>query len=164
MKSLWMVACIVLFSMLPCLADDAVLDLFLGRWTTHVVIEKNGRRFEANGTAEGHPTLEGTFVEFRGHSLPPGESDLQLMTRLEDGSYYQWLFDSSGYRHEATGTWDPETRVLRWEGTLLDERFVIYDRFVGDDRLEWTLVHKDQDGTTVRKIEGVLVKESGNSS
>lgn len=139
------------------LAGDEVLDRFLGRWKTDVVILRGASRIEASGLAQGVRSLEGRYVEFRGQSLePPGESDLQVMTYdAASDLYHQWLFDSSGYRHQASGRWDASTETLTWEGTLGPNRLVIRDRFRGD-RLEWELEETAPDGTVVRTIEGVL--------
>ncbi|MEW6278555.1 MAG: DUF1579 family protein [Candidatus Eremiobacterota bacterium] len=138
--------------------NRAVLDRFVGQWTTEVRIRFLGqspREFAGRGQAHAEWTLEGRFVEFRGSTLPPGESDLQVMTcDVETGRYRQWLFDSSGYVHEAWGTWDASSSTLTWRGS----DFVIQDRFVTPDRLEWSLVRTAPDGSVLQRIEGVVTR------
>jgi hypothetical protein len=121
----------------------AVLGRFVGDWD--VVVTIDGR--PSGGQASARWTMEGSYVEFRSHTIPPGDSDLQVMT-YSDGVYLQWLFDSSGYRHEATGSWDQATSTLTWRGPDL----LIEDRWVSPDRLEWTLHRAD------REIGGVVTR------
>lgn len=150
---------LLLLAFLRPVGADEVLDRFLGEWQTEVIIRRGDKQFQASGLGQGSYTLEGSLLEFRGRSLPPGDSDLQLMLYDPPSkTYLQWLFDSSGYRHQAEGRWDPETQVLRWQGKLADGTFQIDDHFVGPGRLEWTLMHWDSEGKVVREIEGVLTR------
>lgn len=120
-----------------------VLNRFVGDWDVMVTI--NGQRHE--GQARATWTMEGTHVEFRSHTIPPGDSELQVMT-FADGVYHQWMFDSSGYRHYVTGTWNPTTRTLVWRGDDL----LIEDHWVNPDRLEWSTTRAD------RKLTGVVCR------
>lgn len=102
-------------------------------------------------------TLGGRWLEFRSESTPPGESDLQIMTWDEaDGVYRQWVFDSDGYRHAAEGRWDDASATLTWTGRSDVGPFVIVDRWMSPDRLEWTLEGRDASGRIVRTISGTL--------
>ena len=122
-----------------------VLGRFVGQWEVTVLV--NGR--ESRGLAEAAWTMEGTYVEFRSRTIPPGDSDLQVMT-WSDGKYRQWLFDSSGYRHEAIGVWDTHHKTLVWTAPDL----VIVDRWVSPDRLEWLMERQ------ARRLSGVVVRRS----
>jgi hypothetical protein len=165
-------AALLLFAAISCAnaqaapaADEpiAVLDRFLGRWQTHTQIHRSGpppRDFDTRGRGECIRTLDGRFVEFRTESIPPGDSDLQVMTYDQNASVYrQWLFSSDGYTHVATGHWDAATSTLRWEGKSGEETFEIIDRWVSPDRLEWTLKRTDQSGKVLQTIQGSLVRE-----
>ena len=74
------------------------------------------------------------------------------------GRYRQWLFDADGYWHAAEGRWDAATATLRWQGTSEDGAFVIEDRWVSADRLEWTLIRTRADGQRLQTIRGVLTR------
>jgi hypothetical protein len=147
---------------------DAVLDRFVGAWTTEALIRHAGppaREIRATGRATARRTLEARYVEFRTSSVdPPGVGELQIMTwDAEAGVYRQWVFDSDGYRHEAVGRWNPATSTLRWEGQVGSVKFVIDDRWVSPDRLEWTLTRTAANGGRVQTIVGV-VSRVGTSS
>ncbi len=104
-------------------------------------------------------TLDGRYVEFRSASIPPGQSDLQVMTYDSQAQRFrQWLFDSDGYRHEAHGRWDPATSTLRWEGQTGSTAFIIEDRWLGPDRLEWSLIRTASDGRRLQAIRGVVTR------
>ncbi|WP_157817856.1 DUF1579 family protein [Candidatus Thiodictyon syntrophicum] len=143
-------------------AASAVLQRFAGSWETQTRIRKEGAPAQevlTRGEGIGQPTLDGRYVEFRTHSIPAGRSDLQVMTYdVEAGVYRQWLFDSEGYRHEAQGHWDPRGAILRWQGKTADSAFVIEDRWVSPDRLEWTLQRTDVAGRTRQRIDGTLIR------
>lgn len=101
--------------------------------------------------------LGGRYYEFRTETIPPGDSELQVMTYDEEQKLYrQWVFSSDGYHHEATGTWNPATSTLRWTGKSGDNTFVIDDRFVGPGKLAWTLTRTNPKGQLVQTITGVL--------
>jgi hypothetical protein len=139
-----------------------VLKRFSGAWETRIRIRHEGppaREFKTRGTATCQPTLEGRYFEFRTQTIPPGQADLQVMTYdVEADVYRQWLFDSDGYRHEAEGQWNPASSTLRWKGKTGDASFVIEDRWVSPDRLEWTLVRTDAKGRKLQAIEGTLIR------
>jgi hypothetical protein len=143
--------------------SDAVLTRFLGVWKTEARIRNYGpplREVRTSGQAVCRRTLEGRYVEFRTSSIdPPGQAELQVMTYSpEAGLYHQWVFDSDGYRHEATGRWNSATSTLRWEGKVDGATFVIDDHWVSRDRLEWTLTRTAADGRLIQSIEGVVVR------
>ena len=145
-------------------AADPVLSKFIGTWRTEARIRNEGpppRDVRASGRAVGHATLEGRYVEFRTSSIdPPGVSERQIMTYdAEAGVYRQWVFDSDGYRHEATGRWNAATSTLRWEGEAAGARLVIDDHWVSPDRLEWTLTRTAPDGRLLQRIDGVVARE-----
>jgi hypothetical protein len=139
----------------------AVLDRFLGSWQTEATIRQLAahppREIHTRGAGDCRRTLEGRYYEFRTHTIPPGDSELQVMTYDADARVYrQWVFSSDGYRHEATGTWDPQTTTLTWQGRTDAGQFVIADHFVSADRLEWKLERQDDSGKQVQTIAGVL--------
>ena len=145
-------------------APESVLSRFVGAWKTEARIRNSGpplRELSTSGRAQSHRTLEGRYVEFRTSSIePPGTSELQIMTYDKDaGIYRQWVFDSDGYRHEARGRWNAATSTLRWEGEAGGARFVIDDRWVSSDRLEWTLTRTGADGRLIQRIDGVVTRE-----
>lgn len=124
-----------------------VLNRFVGDWNVSVEIVRPDRTIESRGRAHGEWTLEGSYVEFRSWTIPAGDSDLQVMTYDRDtGRFQQFLFDSSGYRHQAEGVWDDRSSTLVWTGRGLR----IEDRFRGPDRLEWTAVRPNA------RLEGVV--------
>jgi len=135
-----------------------VLQRFVGTWTTDTTITRYDPPavFRNRGEAEARWTIEGRFVEFRSRTIPPGSSDLQVMTyEAESGRFVQWLFDSSGYVHQAYGRWVSDTSTLTWEGEVGGTTFIIHDRFEGAD-LVWSLVRKDGRGRVLQTIEGVV--------
>jgi hypothetical protein len=135
-----------------------VLQRFVGTWTTDTTITRHDPQatLRSRGRAEACWTMEGRFVEFRSHTIPPGSSDLQVMTYdAESGRFVQWLFDSSGYVHQAYGRWLPDTSTLIWHGEVAGAAFVIHDRFEATD-LMWALVRKDGRGRLLQTIEGVV--------
>jgi hypothetical protein len=141
----------------------AVLDRFLGEWKTEATIRALGdapREIHTRGLGACERTLEGRYYEFRTRTIPPGEAELQIMT-YDDAAdaYRQWVFSSDGYRHEATGTWDAQAGTMTWRGKTDGASFVIADRFVSPERLEWTLERKDASGNVVQTIEGVLERQ-----
>ena len=140
---------------------EAVLSRFLGVWKTEALIRRLGppvRELRTLGRAAGRLILEGRYVEFRTSSIdPPGLAELQVMTYdAEAGLYRQWVSDSDGYRHEALGRWNPATSTLRWEGQVGGATFVIDDRWVSRDRIEWTLTRTSADGRLLQTVEGVV--------
>ena len=145
-------------------APDPVLSRFVGSWKTEARIRNYGpplREFRASGRGVGSRTLEGRYVEFRTSGVEPaGVAELQVMTYdSRDRLYRQWVFDSDGYRHEARGRWNAATSTLRWEGNSGGAKFVIDDRWVSPDRLEWSLTRTAADGRLVQRIEGVVTRE-----
>lgn len=140
----------------------SVLKRFSGVWSTETHIRHEGppaREFNTRGKATCRETLGGRYFEFRTQTVPPGPADLQVMTYdVKAGVYRQWLFDSEGYRHEAEGQWDAASSTLRWSGKTTDSRFVIVDRWISPDRLEWTLVRTDAQGRRLQAIQGTLYR------
>jgi hypothetical protein len=141
-------------------AANAVLARFLGDWKTHTHIRRLGtplREFDTVGKATCQKSLAGRYFEFRSESIPPGESDLQIMTYDDEAKLFrQWVFSSDGYSHEANGSWDAAASTLRWEGKNAESSFVIIDHWTSADRLEWTLDRKNAAGKTLQTIEGAL--------
>lgn len=141
---------------------SAVLGMFVGQWETQARIQGQGasdRTIEARGRAEGRWTLGGRFVEFHTESVPPGQSELQIMTYDEAAkAYRQWVFDSDGYMHEAVGTWDPATSTIVWRGQAEAGPFVIDDHWPTPRRLEWQMRRIAANGELVTPIEGVLTR------
>lgn len=164
--------CLAVLVMIPARADPQdwppqaleVLSRFLGDWETQTWIRHDGppvRESQTRGQGVCRKTLGGRYFEFRtaSTSIPPGQTDLQIMTYdVKTGLYRQWLFDSDGYRHEAAGRWDPTTSTLRWEGQTEGTSFVIEDRWVAADRLEWTLRRTGADGRQLQTIRGILTR------
>jgi hypothetical protein len=140
----------------------AVLDRFTGTWTTQAQIRHSGpppRTIDTRGRAACQPTLGGRYFEFRTETVPAGDSDLQIMTFDEQaGVFRQWVFSSDGYYHEAEGTWDASTSVLRWTGQSGSASFVIDDHWVSADRLEWTLRRTDKQGKLLQTIQGTVTR------
>jgi hypothetical protein len=145
-------------------AQLAVLKRFEGEWQTETLLRRPGppsREVSTKGKAICQATLGGRYYEFRAETIPPDDSDLQVMTYDEPtGAYRQWVYSSDGYRHEATGKWDEKSNVLTWQGTTMEGTFVIEDHFVSADRLEWNLVRKDGAGKVVQTITGVVARAS----
>jgi hypothetical protein len=139
-----------------------VLDRFVGEWQTTIRLaseDADGPIVERKGRATCRRTLGDRYVEFRSESIPPGNSELQIMTYdVASGRYRQWVFDSDGYQHEADGTWNAATSTLTWRGERAGTAFVIEDRWVTPDRLEWTLTRIDPDGRRHEAVSGVLVR------
>jgi hypothetical protein len=140
----------------------AVLERFLGEWETQTSLRRPGdapREIRTRGQGTCRRTLEGRYFEFRTHTIPPGEAELQVMTfDPEAGVYRQWVFSSDGYLHEAAGTWDEGTCTLRWSGRTAAGAFVILDRFVAPGVLDWTLERRDAGGKVIQTIEGRLAR------
>lgn len=138
----------------------AVLEKFVGQWQTETQLTRTGppvTTFNTKGRATCERTLGGRYFEFRAETVPPGQSDLQVMTfDAEAGVYRQWVFSSDGYQHEATGTWNPATSTLRWTGKSANTSFVIDDHWVSADRLEWILTRADATGRVVQTITGTV--------
>lgn len=136
----------------------AALGLFVGRWDTEAQIRKPGASTPAinlRGRGEGKWILGGRFVEFRTESVPPGQSERQIMTYDEaSGTYLQWVFDSDGYRHEAVGSWDPASSTMVWRGQAEPGPFVIDDHWVRPGRLEWRMRRITPHGEIVTVIRG----------
>jgi hypothetical protein len=139
-----------------------VLKRFSGDWQTKTRIHHAGpppREFKTEGKAACRQTLEGRYFEFRTRTIPPGQADLQIMTYdVEAGVYRQWVFSSDGYRHEAQGKWNPGSSTLIWQGAAAGGSFVIEDRWVSPDRLEWSLRRTDSKGRLLQTIEGTLTR------
>jgi hypothetical protein len=144
---------------LPAEARD-VLDRFVGKWDTEATIRRPGPPPEEKHTVGRGlctVTLEGRYYEFRTSTVPPADSELQVMTYdPETKLFKQWVFASDGYTHAADGTWDAATNTLRWTGKTGANSFVIDDKFVAPDRLEWMLTRTDAAGQTVQTISGAL--------
>lgn len=140
---------------------SAILQRFVGAWRTETTVRDGEGVVIAttSGSAAGESTLGGRFVEFRSASDPPGESDMEVMTWDPVARVYrQWLFDASGYWHEATGTYDDARATITWRGEKDGTTFVIEDRWVSPERLEWTLRRTARDGRVEQTIEGVLTR------
>ncbi len=142
----------------------AVLERFLGAWNTEATIRRlhpTELQIRTRGRGKCITTLGGRYYEFRTETIPPGESELQVMTYDANHRVFrQWVFSSDGYHHEAVGAWDPATTTLRWKGTSGDGTFVIDDRFVAPDRLEWVLTRTNGAGEVTQTINGVLRKDT----
>jgi hypothetical protein len=141
-------------------AQFDVLNRFAGDWQTVAVLRRPGsptREVSTKGQASCSATLGGRYYEFRTATIPPGDADLQVMTFDEQASVYrQWVFSSDGYRHEATGVWDPATSTMIWKGKTAGGEFVIEDRWVSADRLEWNLVRTNANGNVTQTITGAV--------
>jgi hypothetical protein len=153
------------FAQDPDLPPEAldVLARFEGQWETQATIRRAGnpRDISTRGKGSCRRTLEGRYFEFRTETIPPGQSELQIMTfDAEKNVYRQWVFSSDGYRHEAEGAWNAATSTLRWRGTSDGTSFVIDDKFVSPDRLDWTLRRVDNAGRELQMIEGTLTRVS----
>ncbi|MEX0977442.1 MAG: DUF1579 family protein [Pirellulales bacterium] len=144
----------------------AVLSRFSGQWETQTTIRRqvdSPRVIDTRGSGECRQTLEGRYFEFRTRTVPAGQAELQIMTfDVEDGVFRQWVFSSDGYFHEAQGSWDAATSTLRWTGKTADSSFVILDRFVSPDRLDWTLRRTNSAGRLLQTIEGTLTRLKAN--
>ncbi len=140
----------------------AVLGRFLGEWETTTRITQEGTpgaTVERKGRATCRRTVGDRYVEFRSESIPAGRSELQIMTYdVDSGRYWQWVFDSDGYRHVAAASWDPATATLTWTGARNGATFAIADRWVTPDRLEWSLTRTTADGRVSQTITGTLVR------
>jgi hypothetical protein len=140
---------------------NEVLERFVGNWHTSATIRKAGtsREIVTQGKATCDATLGGDWFEFRTETIPPGESDLQIMTYDAPANVYrQWVFSSDGYRHEATGQWNAATHTMTWTGETAAGTFVIDDHWATPDRLEWALKRTNVQGQVVQTIEGVVTQ------
>jgi hypothetical protein len=140
-----------------------VLQKFVGHWQTQTHIQQispQSREVNTKGQASCQPTLGGRWFEFRTETIPPGESDLQVMTFDEQAQVYrQWIFSSDGYQHTASGTWDESTSILTWKGKTSGGSFVIEDHWVSPDRLDWTLRRIDSNGKLLQTIDGTVTRD-----
>jgi hypothetical protein len=138
----------------------AVLDRFLGRWETAATIRKLGdapREIRTQGEGVCTATLGGRYYEFRTETIPPSDSELQVMTYDAEAKLYrQWVFSSDGYSHTADGIWNAATSTLRWTGKSGTQTFVIDDHFLAPGQLDWMLERKDAAGSVVQTITGQL--------
>jgi len=141
-------------------AQFDVLKRFAGEWQTETLLRRPGppaREVATKGKASCRATLGGRYYEFRAETVPPSDSDLQVMTYDEAARVYrQWVFSSDGYRHEATGVWDSTTSTMTWRDKSDGGEFVIEDRWRSADRLEWNLVRKDAGGNVTQTITGTV--------
>jgi hypothetical protein len=137
-----------------------VLSRFLGEWkTTTRIDQQDTAAVEKTGRATCRTTLGDRYFEFRSESTPAGQSELQIMTYDAGSSRYrQWVFDSDGYYHQADGRWESGSSTLRWTGERGGTAFVIEDRWITPDRLEWTLTRTDPDGRPRAAVAGALVR------
>jgi hypothetical protein len=137
-----------------------VLKRFAGEWQTETLLRRPGppaREVATKGKASCRATLGGRYFEFRAETIPPADSDLQVMTYDERAQVYrQWVFSSDGYRHEATGVWNATSSTMSWKGNSDSGEFVIEDHWVSADRLEWNLVRKDASGNVTQTITGTV--------
>lgn len=144
----------------PTAAELEPLQRFVGDWQTETTFRRTGppaREATTNGKATCQATLDGRYFEFRSETIPPGDSDLQVMTYDEAAHVYrQWVFSSDGYRHEATGVWDAKTSTMTWTGATDADPFVIEDHWTSADCLQWRLVRKDAAGKVIQTIEGIV--------
>jgi hypothetical protein len=142
---------------------EQVLEKFVGSWRARVTISRSGDgagEIRHEGRTDCRRTLGGRFVECRTRTTAAGPSELQIMTvDAGDGSLRQWVFDSEGYMHAATGAWNPRTETLTWRGVLDRGPFVIEDRWTSPDRLEWELRRFDAAGAPTPPVTGVLERE-----
>jgi hypothetical protein len=140
--------------------EDTVLERFVGNWQTKTEIRNTGppaREFNTLGVAVCTSSLGGTFYEFRSESIPPGESDLQVMTYDKAAKLYrQWVFSSDGYTHTADGVWEPETSTLIWKGKAGGTTFEIKDQWTSPSQLDWTLRRTNAAGKVIQTITGML--------
>jgi hypothetical protein len=149
----------------PTDADTAPVELaplrrFAGEWTTETTLRRPGpppTEVATKGKATCRATLGDRYFEFRAETVPPGDSDLQVMT-YDDAArvYRQWVFSSDGYHHEATGAWDAKTSTMTWQGKTDVGGFVIEDHWVAEDQLQWRLTRKDARGKIMQTITGTV--------
>ncbi|MGD9721779.1 MAG: DUF1579 family protein [Pirellulales bacterium] len=142
----------------------AVLQRFVGQWRTSTQIRRvlpHAREIDTRGKATCETMLQGRYYSFRSETVPPGDSELQIMTYDAPAAVYrQWVFTSDGYRHEAEGRWDAATSTLRWSGKTDNASFSIDDHWATPDRLEWTLRRTDRQGRLTQTISGTVERDA----
>lgn len=172
--------CLVLLTLLVLLpsnarTDDApppppelkVLDRYVGVWNaTFRAKPATWTPQETNGSAvdEFRWVLGNRFLELNATSKPEG-MQAKILYTFDAGTkaYRSVYFNSKGQMTRYAGTWDEATKTFRWvgevEGVPNQAKVVITDRWVDDDRREYTVVAKEAAGTVLFDMAGTAVRK-----
>lgn len=142
--------------------EQAVLDRYLGNWTTTYRVGK-AEWTPAEKTGSATVTVErvlgGAYLQEKSVRAD-GTTGLSLRTfDAERKGYRAWWFSSAGQSSESGGTWDAAGKTFTWTATHPDFTTTARHRFTGDDTFEWSVVvNKVGTGTVLYQMEGKSVR------
>lgn len=141
--------------------EQKVLDRFLGSWRSSLVRKVEGNPEEYKGTVDFTDTrvLGGQFVQEKTESSDD-TSGLAMYTYDPQKKCYRcWRFGSTGQAAESTGTWDAESKTLRW--SFVGEAGVTVTRthhFLDENKYEWEVTSTDKTGKVIFHVAGTSVR------
>jgi hypothetical protein len=141
--------------------EQKVLDRWIGAWRVDykkLKSEWTPEEQQLTGELSVERIVGGRFVqETSTHS--EGSAATKILA-YDDAkrTYRGWWFSSTGLTSETTGRWDASAATMTWT-SVLREPFTttIVERFVADDKLEWSVVAADREKELFR-MEGTTTR------
>lgn len=149
---------------LPSAALD--FDRWVGAWDTIIETKPTANVPQARSTPATMTTrkvLDDRFLMTHTVSESEPSQFLWLLTRDQKLKAYRlWIFGSGGEAFERRGQWDAasETLTLQLQPPSPGVTGTSVDRFMGNDRIESTLLVKAADGSVTRDVRWTAQKKS----
>jgi hypothetical protein len=141
--------------------EQKVLDRFLGSWRSSLVRKVEGNPEEYKGTINFTYTrvLGAQFVQEK-TELSDNTSGMAMFAYdPQKKCYRKWWFGSIGQTAESTGTWDAESKTLRW--SFVGESGVTVTtthHFLDENKFEWEVTSRDKTGKVFYHMAGTSVR------
>lgn len=148
-------------------AEMKLLEDMVGTWD-EVMTNKPSEWIPEAGESKAITTrvwaLDGKFIRGTG-SWQPADTEFLHMLGYDpaDETYLSWYFDAAGSipRIATSGTWDAETRTLKWSGTdAAGNRSVGTTRIVDEDHNDWTVITTSPDGKVLLDLTGKCTRRT----
>jgi hypothetical protein len=142
--------------------EQQILDKWLGQWrASYKQPRSDWNPEEKTGTATitTRRVVGGQFVQETSEHSDKTNSMLLLNYDAQRKSYRGWWFNSDGLTSESTGRWDPAAKTMTWT-TVGDGPFTttVKHRLVTDDKIEWNVTVKDNNGKVLFLMDGTNVR------
>jgi hypothetical protein len=147
----------------PVPAEMKVLERLAGKWKTHStnkVTEWNPAESENTGRATGRLILGGHYLLLENYAGGDQPYGITIYTYdSEKQSFRSWIFDALGNHVQATGYWDEATKTLRFVPVRKPDSNAFTFRFTDSDRLEYTIVGRDERGKLLIDVAGTWTRQ-----
>ena len=141
----------------------AALSQYVGNWDIDVTIKnsEHPQGAQTKGSSVGEWIHDGRFLRqtwslAENNGLPAMNGSIIRTYDPRKMTYRSWTFDSAGFTEESQGTWNAESRTMKWivRDNLSGGSTVSESTFPEEGRETWSVVVKDDDGEIVADVQG----------